>query len=428
MRIAYVTSDFGVPVNGAKGASVHVRQMVNELSALGHELLILTPSPGDEAASLLPCPVVHVPLAGPLPAFYEELKQEEICRGNRLSKDLRNLLYALSMELGAGPLLDEFQPHVVYERYSLFGTAGLQLSRRYAAPLILEVNAPLVDEQAQQRGLTLPLVARASERWLFERADHVTVVSGWLERHVKSLGVSDDRVTVIPNAADPELFKPPAGPSAVRHELGWSDAFVIGFVGSMKDWHGVGTLLDSLQMLNEPAGRFRLLLVGAGAEFSALEQRVAELGLGRHVHMSGAVPHHDVPRWIAAMDVAVAPYAASAEAYFSPLKLFEYMSMGRPVIAARIGQSTEIVEDCRTGWFYPPGDSRALSERIRWLSEHPQRARQAGRMARRQILSCYTWRKNAERVAAIAERLLHEKRGNTPRRSLVSAVEAAPAH
>jgi glycosyltransferase involved in cell wall biosynthesis len=409
MRIAYLTADFGVPVLGTKGASAHVRGLVRSLQRLGHELFVLAANMGAEQSDG-EFALQEVPFGATFMQLYDALKAEQICHGNRLAKDIRNLLYALSLELQGRLMLEEVHPDLVYERYCLFSTAGLELARYFRVPLILEVNAPLVLEQEQMRGVTLPVVARTAERLLLTSADHVVVVSQPLRRYVTDLGVSPDRVSVIPNAADPDVFGPEAAVSPLRAQLGWDGCFVIGFVGSMKRWHGVDTLIDVMPLLGGPDGPFRLLLVGNGPEAAVLRQRSDELGLGDSVHMTGNVPHHVVPEMLRAMDLTVAAYAADADEYFSPVKLFEYMAMALPVVAARIGQAREVIEHGRTGWLYTPGDAADLAGVIRAVAAEPDLGREVGAAARERVLNEFTWRHNAERVIGIAEDLVAARR------------------
>src|SRR5688572_15937793 len=266
MRIAYLSTDFGVPVLGTKGASVHVRRMIGALAKRGHEIVLLTPDPGAGPAEPPACRIETLPFDPGHARLYEALKADEPCRGNRLSKDLRNVLYNAALEARAVELLRAFRPDFVYERYALFGTAGVRIAGRLGVPLLLEVNAPLVEEQREQRGLALPVAATESQRQVFASADELMVVSKWLEGYVREHGAVPERVTVVPNAADVELFRPADGASDVRRRLGWEEQTVLGFVGAMKPWHGVSTLVDALQELGAPAAPFRLLLVGDGPE------------------------------------------------------------------------------------------------------------------------------------------------------------------
>src|SRR5262245_10746638 len=236
MRIAYLSTDFGVPVPGTKGASVHLCQLVEALAHRGHEVLVLTPVAGDLPVTA-PFRVAALPFDDLQNVLQAELKEEAVCAGNRLRRDLRNLLYSQWVDSRALPLLAEFRPDVVYERYALFGTAGLAIARRAGVPLLLEVNAPLVEEQREQRGLTLARVATAAQRLVFGGADEVLVVSDWLARYVAEHGAARGRISVVPNAADTMLFRPQPAPAPMRRQLGFGeDEVVLGFVGAMKPW------------------------------------------------------------------------------------------------------------------------------------------------------------------------------------------------
>jgi len=409
MRIAYLTADFGIPVLGTKGASAHVRGLVKALQEEGHEVFVLASNIGDDESSGTFL-MRQVAFGGALPELYEALQKEDLCQGTRLAKDLRNILYGLNLEIQGRLLLEAFNPDVIYERHCLFATAGRELARYFNIPLLLEVNAPLLLEQKKMRGLALPLVARAAERLVLEGTDHVFVVSQALKDYLADLEVPGERVSVIPNAADPEVFGPIVEPSRVRHTLGWGDRFVIGFVGSMKPWHGADVLLQAMRLLGGASSPYRLLLVGAGPELDPLRHRAAEMGLGDVVHMAGAIPHQQVPDYLHAMDLAVAPYAPDADEYFSPVKLFEYMSMALPVVAARLGQVSEVIEDGRTGWLFRPGDAVELAGLIDRLAPAREQRREVGLAARARVMNEYTWRHNARRVIAVAEDVIAARR------------------
>jgi glycosyltransferase involved in cell wall biosynthesis len=177
----------------------------------------------------------------------------------------------------------------------------------------------------------------------------------------------------------------------------------------MKPWHGVPTLLQALHMLGGRRSSFRLLLVGSGPELPQLLRQITQLELDDCVHLAGAQPHDEVPEMIQAMDVAVASYASEAECYFSPLKLFEYMAMARPVVAARIGQTCDVIEHGRTGWLYTPGDAAELSRLIHMLATEPQLCREVAAAARERVIARNTWRHNAQEVVRIAEHLIAER-------------------
>jgi glycosyltransferase involved in cell wall biosynthesis len=365
VRIAYLSADFGVPVFGDKGASVHVRELSRALAALGHELLILTPRADGLRPAGFDVPVHEVPPG----------------RGHR---EQRRRRYAAVLRTRALPLLRAFRPHAIYERYSLFGTAGAMLARDLGVPHLLEVNAPLADEHARYRGLPDAARARRVERQLLRTADGVIAVSPAIDGWLRSLGV--DRVTVLSNAVDPERFRPPGGTRAPGRP-------VVGFVGSLKPWHDVATLVRALALLD--GERPALLVVGDGP---IRERLAAEAARARvEATFTGAVAHERVPAHLAAVDVAVAPYARDDGFYFSPLKLVEYLA------AADVGEIRHCVRPGETGCLYGPGDAGALAAAIRELLADRTRAAALGAAGRAHVRAQHTWRANAQRVVAVAQ-------------------------
>ena len=152
-------------------------------------------------------------------------------------------------------------------------------------------------------------------------------------------------------------------------------------------------------------------------------------GLGGSAVFTGALAQEEVASLVRHFDVALAPYQELEHAfYFSPLKLFEYMAMAVPVVAARMGQVCDVIEHGRTGWLYTPGDAEELSALIRGLAIQPQLCREAGQAARQQVLTHHTWQQNAERLLRIAEELIREKNSEARVRSATpdSALSSAP--
>jgi glycosyltransferase involved in cell wall biosynthesis len=184
--------------------------------------------------------------------------------------------------------------------------------------------------------------------------------------------------------------------------------FVVGFVGSFKAWHGVDFLLKAFVRLYVEDGSFHLLLVGDGPMRAALEEETRRLGLQEAVTFVGSVPHEEVPQYLAVMDVAVAPYPALEDFYFSPLKLYEYMASSRAIVASRIGQVAEVVADGLTGLLYKAGDSEGFIQCIRQLRSDESLRRELGKNAR---IACSknTWSRNAARVVGWVEPLLDHK-------------------
>jgi glycosyltransferase involved in cell wall biosynthesis len=174
-------------------------------------------------------------------------------------------------------------------------------------------------------------------------------------------------VRVLPNAVDTDLFRPDVDGAQVRRRCDLDGRFVVGFAGTFKAWHGVDILLAAFRDLRQTDPSIHLLLVGDGPLRPALEETVRTTGLEEAVTFAGRVAHDAMPAYLAAMDIAVAPYPALDEFYFSPLKIFEYMAAGRAVLASRVGQVVDLIVDGETGLLFDPGDDTGLVDRIQRL-------------------------------------------------------------
>ena len=407
MRIAYLCTDFGIPIHGNKGASIHVRELSRALHSLGHEVLILSPRAGGPAPAGFPVPVRELPVEG-VDETIHGLLRDDPAAGEDVAQEFRSILYTSGLRYRALEELRRYSPDFVYERYSLFGVAGLGLARELGAPLLLEVNAPLSEEQAAHRRLGLGGTARGLEREILRNADRVIAVSAELERWLVRSGVRPDRVAVLPNGVDVDRFAvTDTEREAVRARLGLGGKPVVGFLGTLKAWHGTETLLRAVGLLQRRRYSPAVLVVGDGPQRSALEALARSEGIAELTVFTGAVPHERIPEYVAAMDVGTAPYAQAENFYFSPLKLFEYMAAGRAVVAADVGQVRECVRHGESGWLYPPGDVEALAAALHHLlEEDPDRMRAVGRAGQEYVRLHHTWEKNARRVAGLAEALL----------------------
>lgn len=274
----------------------------------------------------------------------------------------------------------------------------MEYARGVGVPGLLEVNAPLIEEQAAHRVLVdRPMAERSASRAL-AAATAVLAVSSEVAAYVARF-TDGDRVHVVPNGVDPERCTPhipprlPASPGVCT----------LGFVGSLKPWHGIDALLDAFGQIHGIVSPSRLLVVGDGPERSNLETSVRRLGLSDSVILTGAVAPDEVPGLLTSMDVAAAPYPDRDDFYFSPLKIFEYMAAGLPTVASRIGQVTDIIEHDVTGILCPPGNPDVLARSVVDLFTDAAKRRRLGAAARRRVCEAHTWDSVAARILTIAD-------------------------
>jgi glycosyltransferase involved in cell wall biosynthesis len=358
---------------------------------------IYSPEPGVEPGRTERGRVHALPFDGLAARAARLLAREDVDVPAHLFQEVRRLLYSEQLRHKLGTSLAAYGPDAIYERYTLFGYAGVEIARELGVPLLLEVNAPLAAEGARRRGWVLHRSAAAMEAEILRRADAVLAVSEAVGEHARSLGVEPERIELLPNGVDPARFDASISGEAARREHGLEEKIVIGYVGSLRAWHDLDTLLEALRHLVQSGVPAHLLAVGGGPRAEELERR----GAG-HATFPGAVEHERVPELIAAMDVAVVPFGGD-ERYFSPLKLFEYMAMGKPIVGARMGQVTELLVPGETGLVYEPGDAADLARRIREILDRPDRGAALGAAARRRVLAEHTWEARAGRIVELCD-------------------------
>ncbi|MCA9840229.1 MAG: glycosyltransferase family 4 protein, partial [Trueperaceae bacterium] len=289
---------------------------------------------------------------------------------------------ALNTEL-AQALLKTGPFDMVYERYSLWSYAGIALAKRFGTPSVLEVNAPLIEEQSQHRGLVNEAEARRIAKQVFANASLVSAVSQEVANYVK-LSEAKTNVVVSPNGVNLERFSPTVPATAPCSK------FTLGFVGTLKPWHGLDTLVAAFESLSDE--EMRLLIVGDGPERSRLETLLSPK-YRQQVEFTGAVSPEEIPGLLSSMDVAVAPYPALEHFYFSPLKLYEYMAAGLPVVASQIGQISQIINHGHNGLLYEAGNSSALAQSLAYLKEQAE-LRERLSLAARATAETHSWDAN----------------------------------
>jgi glycosyltransferase involved in cell wall biosynthesis len=274
-------------------------------------------------------------------------------------------------------------------------------SVRSGRPLFLEYNGSEVwVGRYWDRVGRLGLLERY-ERLNLKAAARIFVVSEVERRNLLRVGVEDEKIVVNPNGVDAERFQPNVGGKSVRRELGVEDdETLVGFVGTFGPWHGVVALAEAIKLVPKDA-RVRFLLIGSGSLRNEVERILSEAGATQRVILTGAIEHEKVPSYLDACDVLTSPHVPledGSEFFGSPTKLFEYMAMGKGIVASRLGQIGDVLQDEETALLVEPGNVRELSEAIMRLTDSPGLRATLGAAARREAIAKHTWTHNAQRV------------------------------
>ncbi|MDQ3989588.1 MAG: glycosyltransferase [Actinomycetota bacterium] len=353
----YVCTDPGVPAFGAKGCSVHVQEVLRELLRRYRSVHLVTTRPGGEPPADLAGVVVH---ALPRPAG-ADIAAREIAQCDADA--------AAAMLLSR--LCTAYRVELVYQRYALWSAATLEAARRLGVPSVLEVNAPLLEEQATHRGLVDVEEATRRTRRLLAAADALFAVAGPGGELGIQLGPA------IGNGVDVARFTP--APVRVTAQP------VVAFSGTFKPWHGLELLVDAAAAAPVP---LRLLLIGDGPELAATCARAAAAGVP--VTVTGQVSPAEVPALLRTADLAAAPYPAG-EHYFSPLKVAEYLAAGLPTVASAIADVPALVVDGTEALLVPPGDVAATAAALGRLGSDVPLRRNLAAAGRRAAENRLSW-------------------------------------
>ena len=370
MRILYSAIDQVVP--GTLGGSVHVRSVADGLAALGHEVHVLT-GRGSEG---WPKSMARWHDVEP-PGGHPHLRLLASRHVTRIARTV--------------------EPHLVIERYHNFGGEGMLAAARSGARFVLEVNAPIIDyPRSPKARLDKALLVEPMRRWRDRQVRAADLIVS-PSREILPSWLAPERVLEIEWGADTARFKPMPGGS----RWGSGDQIAGVFAGAFREWHGAIHFVTALRLLrsrgvNDVTGVF----IGEGPERPAVQD--ASRGV-TGVTFTGALPHERMPVALAAGDIGVAPFDVTRHAplqlafYWSPLKVFEYMAAGLPVVAPALPRLQQLVANDREGLLYEPHTPEALADALAALRDPALRQR-LGQAARRRAEEEYSWSAHCARL------------------------------
>lgn len=302
---------------------------------------------------------------------------------------------------------------LLYQRYAAFSFAGAYLAHRWHIPFVLEYNSSEVWKakhwKTESRGIkrmaktlynrffSVPIM-QYIERYNLRRADLVVTVSDVLRDSLMQLGVPKEKILSNPNGVDVQKFSPGCGGAAIREKLHLTDKCVVGFIGTFGQWHGILELGRAIVRLakskKEWRDKVRFLLVGDGVLMPELKRILREEDAQDMVVLTGLVPQNEAPIYLDACDIFVSPHIPNPDGtpfFGSPTKLFEYMAMGRGIVASRLDQIADILEDGETAHLVEPGNVEELADGIIRLVQDETYRKHLGESARKVVAEKYSW-------------------------------------
>jgi len=375
MFIIYLNSDYYNPLTGNKGASVHMREIILAWRKLHHQVLVVTTCKGRKD--------------------FPQVREIRPIRSKLLGGDFSRIL--TNFKILFLLLLLERRPSFIYERYEIYGFAGVFLAHILQIPHVLEVNAPLLE--GPSRRVKFKRLAEITEKIILRLSSLIIITTQELKKYLEGK-TSPTKIKVVPDGVDPEKFFPRSKDKELMKILNISkEDKVVGFVGSLSPRQGLFQLLEAVKDMRE---EIKILIVGEGRLKERIMRRIQELSLSKKVILTGEIDHEEIPRYLSLMDIAILP---DISIYSSPIKLFEYMACGKPIIAPRKGQIARILTPGKEGVLINPDRTEEIRESILYLLQNPEIAREMGVKAREKVLKDYTWLKQGRKVLKWVEEL-----------------------
>lgn len=369
------------------GQSVHIQELVAAFKRRGDEVIFLGPSmrPGRLGRENLVLKILRTTL----PQFILEMME---------------FAYSFRAYLKLKQAVLIHKPDFIYERYNLFLAAGYWLRKKQKIPYIIEVNAPLSLERAEHGKLSLQTLARRYERLTFQTADLILPVSNVMADIISELGASPEKILTLHNGIVRKAYEGVDGSQYTR-EHALSGKTVLGFIGFIRDWHGLDKIIEMMAS-DEALSDLILLAVGSGPAVNPCQALAKQLGIANRVHFVGFKNREDIPKLLSVMDITLQPAVTS---YASPLKMFEYMGAGTAIVAPDQPNIREILTDEQTALLFDPDKPESARDAIARLAKDKDLRERLGSAARESIsIKRFTWDDNAARIVERARQLISQ--------------------
>jgi glycosyltransferase involved in cell wall biosynthesis len=414
LKIAHLYQESGIRFDEPHAAQLHIYHTMRGLQRTGHDVTLLAL----QRRQVLCTEDLQVFKTGKLQAsHYGRLGMTGTTLFTLFESGVRRLQSELHLPYLA--LFDSYRMaeassinlkgfDLIHERYNLLALGGAWASKKLGIPLVLEVNADLLEQRKfkgiPERGLRR-LFAVWATQMCFNAAAKIVCISAGLQDHLhRRWKIEASKLTVLPIAADAEAFGSNYDIEPIKRDLGLTSESVVIWVGGFYPWHDLDLLVESFARVISRHPNARLILVGDGQTRPAVESKIRQYGLQQSVIMTGAVAHARVPEMLSIADVAVvpaAPVAASQGGTGTPLKLLEYMAAGKAIVATALNQAAEVIGHGQNGLLVEAGDVNRFAEAIlTLLNDRGERVR-LGQNARQRAIELYSWEQYTKRLEEI---------------------------
>lgn len=387
MHLLFTCADPQITTRNHRGYAIHIREL---LDALARQQVAVTPF-----------------IAG-------DLTQHSTGTDSRLKAVLKNsflkpmayywrdrVKWADSQKMAARVLQQiSPPPDVIYERYEGTSQLGRRLAQKFQAPLVLEINAPFWQDARYYNHHRTHLAERL-DRKTVSQAQAVIVVTQPLKNYLVEMGILAKKIRVISNGVNIETFANPGLLSGTEGFPQLKNKLVIGYVGSFSKWHRLDWLVEAAAQI--PDAVIHFLLVGNGAEQPRIRHLVELRNLTHKFTFTGEIPYSQIPVYLQRFDIAVLP---GTEAYCSPIKIFEYLAAGKPVVAPDLATLREIITPGDTGMLFHENDLADWVATLKFLINHPVRRDEIGKNGFNCVRTRFSWENTATEIIKVINEII----------------------
>jgi glycogen synthase len=300
----------------------------------------------------------------------------------------------LALRFRLRALIDDLQPDLLHAHSPCttgLAAMGLGLPVVYEMRTLWEEGSVLAGRLRQ--GSMAHNIARRLESFVLHRASAVVTISEGLRAEVLRRGVPTESISIIANGVDARhISYSHIDRDEARKRLGIRESFLVGYIGSLYGWEGIGLLIDALGTLRRQGLDVGLLIVGNGPDEDNLRMAADQAQISDHVIFAGRIPHDEVGASYDAADVMVYPrLEMELTQRVTPLKPLEAMAMAKPVIASDVGGHRELILDEETGILFPAGDVTELAKAIQRIIQEPDTRTRLVSSGRRFVQEQRTW-------------------------------------
>jgi glycosyltransferase involved in cell wall biosynthesis len=344
------------------------------------------------------------PLRKPEGTKFYEIKHNKILRN---LPEIPLLWYNIKSEKELRRIIEIEKPDLIYHFQAFFNYKIYNIAKSYNIPIFMQLEGILQWVKANWGKTYFTNLLKKMEIESWKGVNEFFVVSNFVKQQLNEYGIEKDKIHVITSKADTEHFNPNVSGEEVRKKYNLNST-TIGFLGTFGKWHGIEFLIDSAPEIFKVIPDAKLLLIGDGELRGIVDEKINKLAIKDKVIMAGLIDLKTVPEYLAACDVLVSPCIPNEKGEFinSPVKIFEYLAMGKPIVASDIGQQKEIIRDNENGLLFKTFDVNEFVNKIKLLENNNELKSVLTANARVDAISKYDWKNNRDIILEVYQKYI----------------------